>query len=187
MSTAKEKYRVEDALLDGRTLVIRAISASDKSVLAEGMHHLSPTSLYYRFLTPKKELTEKELIYFTEVDFYKHVALLASIKTEEGEIPAGVGRYVMAEHPENPLSAELAFAVNEEFQGLGIATLLLKHLTELARTAGVKSFTALVLAENRKMLDVFKHCQLPMKTKNNVPGVLDVVLELPGDDTSSLV
>lgn len=170
-------YRVLETLRDGREVEIRSIVPQDKKVLAEGMHHLSPTSLYYRFLTPKRELTEKELSYFTEVDFLHHVALLAAVEQDGNYLPAGVGRYVMS-NSADATSAELAFAVSEEFQGLGIATLLLKHLTLIAKENGLKAFSALVLADNRKMLEVFKNCSLEMTTKANNAGVLEIRLEI---------
>jgi GNAT superfamily N-acetyltransferase len=178
MSTTTEKYHAEERLRDGRNVVIRAVHATDKPLLKEAMHHLSPQSLYFRFLTPKKELTDKELAYFTEVDFLHHVALMASVSENGKSVPAGVGRYVMADSEPATKRAEVAFAVSEEYQGLGIATLLLKHLTLIARDAGLEAFTALVLNENRKMLEVFKNCGLPMETQLNIAGVLEVVLRL---------
>jgi len=80
--------------------------------------------------------------------------------------------------PDLPDSAELAFAVDEAYQGLGIATLLLSHLTELARASGIKQFTALVLPENQKMLNVFKKCRLEMQQVLNEVGVFEIVLKL---------
>lgn len=178
MNTTKEKYLAEECLRDGSALVIRAVHSTDKPLLKEAMHHLSPQSLYYRFLTPKKELTDKELAYFTEVDFLHHVALLASVEDNGQLVPAGVGRYVMADSGPTTKRAEVAFAVGEEYQGRGIGTLLLKHLTKIGREAGLEAFTALVLCENRKMLEVFRNCGLAMETKMDSPGVLKVVLLL---------
>ncbi len=178
MTTTTERYHTEERLRDGSTVVIRAVHADDKPLLKEAMHHLSPQSLYFRFLTPKKELTNKELAYFTEVDFLHHVALMASIDENGKSSPAGVGRYVMADSEPSTKRAEIAFAVGEEYQGRGIATLLLKHLTAIARDAGLEAFTALVLCENSKMLEVFRNCGLPMETKMNTAGVLEVVLRL---------
>ncbi|HIA51478.1 MAG TPA: GNAT family N-acetyltransferase [Candidatus Melainabacteria bacterium] len=172
----KLKYFAKDQLRDGRVLDIRSIIPEDKPILAEGMHHLSPASLYYRFLTPKRELTDKELAYFTEVDFFHHVALLASIEEDGKILPAGVARYVMPST--NATEAEIAFAVNEEYQGLGIATVLLRHLRKIAVKNGLKTFTALVLPDNTKMLDVFKHSDIPMKSVVTTTGVMNITLDL---------
>lgn len=178
MTKLTQQYYAEECLRDGRTLIIRAIRASDKPILQEAMHHLSPRSLYFRFLSHKSELSDKELVYFTEVDFFHHVALLASMKVNGVAIPAGVGRYVMTANTPDAKQAEVAFAVSDEFQGLGIATLLLQHLTTIARSNGLESFTALVLAENSKMMDVFHHCGLPLNLRMSGPGLLEVELKL---------
>jgi len=178
MNTTIESYCAQDRLRDGRPVHIRSIHSGDKQILQEGMHHLSPRSLYYRFLTPKRELTEKELVFFTEIDYFHHVALLASIVENDKEIPAGVGRYVMGANNSLPLSADLGFAVNDEYQGLGIGTILMQHLIRLARDSGLKQFTALVLPDNKRMLKVFRNCGLKVKETVNAVGVLELVLDL---------
>ena len=91
---------------------------------------------------------------------------------------AGVGRYVMSNNAALPLSADIAFAVNDEYQGLGIGTMLLTHLTTIARQAGILEFTALVLPNNKKMLHVFRNSGLPIKESVNSVGVLEIVLRL---------
>lgn len=179
---APSSYLVEEKLLDGRSLIIRAVCPADKSIFVEGMRHLSQESLYYRFLTPKRALTQKELQFFTEVDFHNHVALLALIKDADGEEhPAGVGRYIVIEAPKEPDCAELAFVVEDQYQHKGIATLLLKHLSIIAKASRIKRFKAIVLVDNLKMLDVFKHCGLPLSSKIHTAGVLELTLSLEPD------
>jgi GNAT superfamily N-acetyltransferase len=147
-------FRIE-SLKDGRPLIIRALRPDDKNALAEGFSHLSQRSIYNRFFTPKKELTESELAYLTELDFVSHVAIGALVKPGEAEIPVGVGRYVV--DPSDSAEAEIAFAVEDAYQGLGAATLLLKHLGEIARQAGIKRFRAVVLSDNLPMMNVLRH------------------------------
>jgi len=172
-------YLAHETLLDGRKLVIRAIRPEDKPILQEGMHHLSPQSLYFRFFGHKKELSVKELNYFTEIDFIHHVGLLASIVENGQEVPAGVGRYIVSDKPEDSC-AELAFAVDEKYQGHGIGTHLLKHLTIIARAEGLKEFRARVLSDNKKMLAVFEACELAKKQDYEELGIFDIRLSLGG-------
>ena len=73
--------------------------------------------------------------------------------------------------------AEVAFAVADEFQGLGLATLLFKHLVQIARQNGLKKFKAEVLRENSSMLKVFEHSGLAMQRSVD-SGVVDVTLDL---------
>ncbi len=83
--TALRRYMARDRLLDGRALLVRAIRPDDKQLLQSGVHRMSPQSAYLRFLSPKHELSEHELIYLTEVDFADHVAQIAVVQ-DEGDI-----------------------------------------------------------------------------------------------------
>jgi RimJ/RimL family protein N-acetyltransferase len=76
-----------------------------------------------------------------------------------------------------PDCAEVAFAIDDPHQRLGIATHLIKHLIEIARAAELKGFVAEVLPENVPMLKVFERCGLAMTTRGE-RGVLHVTLDL---------
>lgn len=171
-------YRSQDELLDGRSVVVRSITPADKSFLQDEMKHLSARSRYLRFMTPKKELSDKELVYFSEVDFVRHIALVASIIIDGKEVPVGTGRYIIADENEILPGAEVAFEVEDEFQGLGVATVLLKHLAIIARCSGLDEFVAVVLSENRQMLEVFRHSGLPVETRPSPDGITEVRLSL---------
>jgi RimJ/RimL family protein N-acetyltransferase len=67
--------------------------------------------------------------------------------------------------------------VEEDYQGQGIASRILKHLIHIAREKGVSRFEAEVLAENRAMLAVFARSGLPMK-KSLEEGAVHVSLSL---------
>ena len=71
--------------------------------------------------------------------------------TLEGRIVA-LASYVRLR---DPATAEIAFAVADEEQGRGIGTRLLEQLAERAAVAGIASFVAEVMAENRAALGVF--------------------------------
>lgn len=167
-------YEITTRLLDGEYILIRAIRPDDKQALREGIQRASPESAYHRFFQPKHKLSDKELVYFTEVDFVHHVALVAILV--KYQIFAGVGRYV--ELPNEPgRVAELAFAVDENFRGRGIATLLLQHLTEIAVVAGFTEFQATVLADNENMLSVLSRSNLPQR-RESVRDIIDIRLSL---------
>lgn len=170
-------YIANEKLPDGRSLVIRAIRSDDKPILQEGWHHLSKQSQYFRFFTSKGELTEQELAFFTNIDFKHHVGLLASIVVDDSETPVGVGRYIVTDG-EACRTAELAFTVVEEYQGLGIATILLKHLIVIAKSQGISEFTAFVLPENKGMLKVLHKSGLKERQTLNSVGVWEISLPL---------
>ncbi|MDZ4835153.1 MAG: GNAT family N-acetyltransferase [Candidatus Melainabacteria bacterium] len=173
------KYQVCEKLRNGQSIIIRAIHSDDKAILIDEMKHLSRESKYFRFFTPKTSLTEAELVYFSELDLIHHVGLLASLVDDAGkESAAGFGRYIVINEESRPISAELAFEVREECQGLGIGTLLLQQLMAIGRSAGIEEFVAYVLCENRKMLDVFEHMQGPFFKELIPGGVLTIRIPL---------
>jgi acetyl coenzyme A synthetase (ADP forming)-like protein len=170
-------YDVEDLLRDGSPIRIRAIRPSDKPLLAEHAAGLSPESSYFRFLGARGPLSQTELARFTEVDFRDHVALVATRLQNGRERFIGVSRWIAGPRPSaaGPRDAEVAFAVLDAFQGLGIGTLLLEHLAEIARRHGILELVADVAPMNRAMLDVFERSGLAM-TSNVDRGVVRVKL-----------
>jgi GNAT superfamily N-acetyltransferase len=178
MSIDARNYHVEEKLKDGSTLTIRAIRPEDKRMLQEEFRRLSPRSVYFRFFSHRDEFSEEELKYFTEVDFVRHVALGASYNLGEGEIPVGVGRYIVPKDEEIPTTAEFAIVVADAYRGLGIGTRLFKHLVKIASSNGLSSLSALVLSENLKMLQLINHSGLPVIQTTNSAGVLEIRVDL---------
>jgi len=155
MLSDARKYCVDAAMLDGSAIRIRAIRPDDQERLHEHFRGLSKQSVYYRFMGIKRDLSPADLKRLTELDFRNHVGLAATV-TENGrrERFIGVGRYICGADPHR---AEVAFAILDGFQGRGIGTLLLEHLSLIADANGVTEFEADVLGENRQMLEVFAH------------------------------
>ena len=78
--------------------------------------------------------------------------------------------------------AEVAFAVADEMQGRGLATVLIAHLAQVASARGVRTFTATVLPENRRMISVFRESGFPVEVHASVDGIeLEFPTEL-GED-----
>ncbi|MCF7733711.1 MAG: GNAT family N-acetyltransferase [Akkermansiaceae bacterium] len=90
----------------------------------------------------------------------------------------GGGRYVTFNRPAGR-SAEVAFLVEEDYSGLGIAGRILKHLTRIAREKGISQFEAEVLPRNKAMLAVFRRSALPMKL-TPADDTIHVTLSLNG-------
>ena len=137
-------------LRDGSAVRIRPISPADRSLLVEGFEQLSPESRYKRFFSPVTRLSERHLDYLTDVDHHDHEALLALAGEEDAAV--GVARYVRTEDG----IAEPAIVVVDEWQGRGLATILLDALADRAREEGVHTFIAPVLAQNTGAIRLFE-------------------------------
>ena len=174
-----EHFSQHVLLRDGRPSLVRAIRPDDKQRLLDGFHRLKGKSVYFRFFSAKKELTEKELRYYTEVDFEHHVAIVSTIINDKKEQIIGVGRYVEFTDNDTERAAELAFAVDDEHQNLGVGTTLFEHLVTIAQNNGITSLDADVLLDNRNMLDIFEHSGFELH-KTTRGGVMHIQFEITG-------
>jgi len=170
---APADYSAVVGLRDGGTVEIRALRPGDRGDFMAAVGRIAPQSLYRRFFGVKRGFTEKEVEFFVNVDFIKHVALVA-VKEECGRrVIVGGGRYVIA----GPGKAEVAFAVVDEHQGQGIGTALVDHLAAIARSAGLNELIADVLPDNIPMLKVFEKSGFHIRGKS-APGVVHLSLRL---------
>jgi GNAT superfamily N-acetyltransferase len=153
-------------------IVVRAVRPDDKERIVRAFHALEPRSVYLRFFSCKKALSEEELRQVTECDGVSEAVLVATDGSGDREIIVGLGHYVSS-----GAAAEIAFVVKEDFQGRGIASRLLRQLVDLARANGIAWFEADVLAENTPMLAVFRNSGLRMRT-SRAQGVVHATLSL---------
>jgi len=132
-------------LADGRMLAFRQINAKDRDGVAALFAALTPESRRRRFLSPKRELSTRELAYLTDIDHVSHEAI-AAIDQHDGSI-VGVGRY--AHEPGRPRVADVAVEVADELHRLGIGTAVLRRTVARARANGFTQLTGTTLWENR--------------------------------------
>ena len=133
----------------------------------------STQSLYRRFFAVRRHFSEAETSFFLHVDFVNHVALISVVEEDGKPVIAGGGRYIVVKSGQ----AEVAFAVVDKYQGQGIGTVLMRHLSALARESGLQEFVAEVLPENTAMLKVFEKSGIPLRTRRESQTV-HVVLKL---------
>jgi predicted CoA-binding protein/GNAT superfamily N-acetyltransferase len=176
---ADPDYAADALLKDGGSIHVRAIRPDDRARLVEHFQRLSAQSVYYRFFGAKRRLTEAELDAFTRLDFLNRVGLVATLFEHGEERIIGVGRYAVVDPAEG--MAEVAFAVADAHQGRGVGTLLLDHMA-IARAQGLGVFTADVLGENNKMLDMFASSGFVAK-RSCEGGVVHVTF--PTDETEA--
>ncbi len=150
-------YCIRTHLQDGYDITIRAITPEDKKLLTDGFSRLSKKSVKFRFFGLKNELTNEELVYLTEIDHEKHVALVATIGRAESEQIVGVGRFIESDTSAPIRTAEVALAVVDEHQNRGIGSLLFEKLKEIALLKGITRFEAYVLSDNCRMCEIFRH------------------------------
>jgi RimJ/RimL family protein N-acetyltransferase len=170
-----------ETLKNGLAVTIRALRPDDRERIAKAIRGLDPESIYTRLFSYRTELTEAGLERVMKVDPAREVALVVTKGSGEDEIVIGSGRYVVAGE-RTQRTAEIAFVVEEDYHGLGIAGRLLRQLAELARANGIVALEADVLGENKAMLAVFARSGMPMR-KRREDGVVHVTLSLQKGET----
>ena len=163
-----ETYRTTK---DGLNIFIRPIKISDEPLLKDFVYSLSDQSMYRRFMSVRKDMPHERLQDLVIIDYTREVAILVfTTHDEKKELILGVGRYYI---DPGMHTAEVAFAVRDDYQKQGIGTELLAYLTYLAKREGLLGFTAEVLAENRPMLHTFEKGGFDIK-KTTVAGLCEL-------------
>jgi len=163
-------WETHAVLSDGSPVELRPVRPADRALIEVFHKRQSPESIYFRFFQHRPELTDKELDYFTTIDYQARMAFVALIG---GELVA-VARYESSPYDPRP---EVAFFVDDRHHGLGLATLLLEYLAAAARSRGLTGFVASVLPENYAMLGVFRKAGFGVKTRFE-DGVIQVELDI---------
>lgn len=169
------EYVAKETLKGGLEVTIRALRSDDRERVAKAVRALDRDSIYFRLFSYRRELTEAGLDRIMQFDPDREIVLLATISERALETVVGSGRYIVTE----PRTAEVAFVVEEDYHGRGIASRLLHHLAAVARDRGIATFEADVLAENAAMRTVFARTGWPTKTRRE-GGVVHLALTLPG-------
>jgi acyl-CoA hydrolase/GNAT superfamily N-acetyltransferase len=158
------------------TVDFRAIKPSDVEDMRRLFYRFSDTSVYYRYFSPIKTMPHAKMQEYVNIDFSRTLSIVGLVKEMgEGSIIAE-GRFVR--EPHGPV-ADVAFVVDEAYQGHGIATFLLKMLIRLAKERGLKGFKADVLSSNKSMLKVFEKSGLAVEARV-VDGVYELNLPFSG-------
>lgn len=167
-------WEADVLLRDGATARLRPVSPDDAEALQKLHEGQSSDSIYFRYFTYKSQLSAKELERFTVVDYVDRVAFVILL----GDELMGIGRY---DRLNDSTEAEVAFNIADVHHGRGLGSILMEHLAAAARENGIRTFTAEVLPENRRMLKVFQAAGFET-TRSFEDGV--VVVEFPIDPTA---
>jgi RimJ/RimL family protein N-acetyltransferase len=170
----------QTTLRNGTPVLIRVAAAADRDKFVAAFDKLEPNSIYTRFFSVRKGLTAAELDRLGATDFVNGVTLAALVGSAPDETVIGGASYVALPAGAGSRSAEVAFTIEEDYQGQGLASQLLSMLVAIARQHGIGRFEADVLAGNASMLKVFERSGLPL-SKARDGGVIHLVMDLRHD------
>lgn len=146
-------------LRDGSTATIRMSQPSDAEAVAEFFKQLSPESRRQRFFSESKPGMDMIASLCDSSNPRKQVTMVVSRVTEGAPRIIATGSYIAHDQQ----TAEFAVAVDDEFQGKGIGTILLERLAVIAVTNGFVNFVAITSPNNQPMLEVFRNSGFELK------------------------
>ncbi len=150
--------------IDGHRIFIRPVKPEDAPLFTALFKTLSPTTIYYRFFGPLKELKPEMLARFTQIDYDREIALIALLEDadEKSEIESmvGVARII---GDSDGKTGEFAVLVGDAWQGKGIGSSLLEKCLSIAEKQGFKTIHGIVLQENKNMLALGKKLGFEIK------------------------
>jgi acetyltransferase len=155
---------------DGTELTIRPIRPEDARIEQTFVCTLSPQSRYFRFMESLQELTPQMLVRFTQIDYDREMALIATTTRDGEEVEIAVARY--GTNPDGE-SCEFAIVVADEWQCRGLGTRLLSLLIDHARARGLRRMEGTVLADNAAMLALAR--KLGFTAAPGAPGDREVI------------
>jgi len=144
-------------LRDFTPVIVHRARRRDRAAVLEFVRRMSPETIELRFGSPMLEEAVSEEILGAGPAEHRVALVLETI----GRVPRIVGSAEYVVYPGDAARAEVAFLLEDEFQGRGAGTLLLHELARRARVRGVRRFTAIVAQENTAMRDVFRNSGYP--------------------------
>ena len=135
---------------DGMPLLLRPIKPEDGEAHIAFFAALDPKDVRLRMFSGMRELRPAQLIRFTQIDYDREMAFIATRKRRDGESETlGVVRAVS--DPDNE-QAEFAIVVRSDLQGKGLGPILMTRLIDYSRSRGTGALVGEVLVYNSRML-----------------------------------
>lgn len=134
----------------GREVLLRPIRAEDAPAHAAFGLRQSPESIRYRFFGPRSGFTQHQLAQFTQIDYAREMAFIASSRNADGDWET-LGVVRTWTDPDN-VCAEFAVMVDDGLRGEGLGYALMRKIIEYTRRRGTLEIFGSVLKDNAAML-----------------------------------
>ena len=137
-----------EELRDGTHVIIRPIDKRDAALERRFIERLSPESRRMRFLGQISVPSEAMIRQLTDVDYRKDMAFIALVHRDGETQEIGVSRFSTSA---DGTSCECAVTVSDEWHNRGLATILMRHLIDVARERGIRTMVSYDAVENNDM------------------------------------
>ncbi len=145
---------------DNMIVHFRVMKPSDEDDMRRLFYRFSDKAVYYRYFSPIKTMPHKKMQEYVNINYGRTISIVGILEDGGAERLITEGRYVKSD---NGRSADVAFIVDEKYQGSGVGTYLFELLINIAKSRGIKGFTADVLTDNKSMMKVFEKNQYSLR------------------------
>ncbi|MGJ7916244.1 GNAT family N-acetyltransferase [Massilia sp. LXY-6] len=144
----------EKVAWNGGTILLRPIRPEDGTAHVAFFDALTPDDVRYRMFVRVRELQPAQLARFTQIDYDREMAFIATHPGPDGQDETlGVGRVVA--DPDN-VSAEFAVTVRSDLKGKGLGRMLMDKLIAYCRARGTREIVGEALPQNAPVIGLVK-------------------------------
>jgi len=164
---------------DGQSTLVRPIKPEDGPQHIEFFNSLDPVDIHYRMFMMVRELRPSQLARFTQIDYDREMAFIATRKLEDGRWQTLAVARAVAD-PDNE-RAEFAIIVRSDLKGRGLGPILLNKLIDYLRGRGTTEVVGEALSDNRRLLAMVKQFGFVIGRSPGA-GTVSLRLRLNADD-----
>ena len=159
----------EHIVFQGRVVLLRPIRPEDEPQYRDFFDKLDQEDIYSRFFALIRGLEHSELARYTQIDFDREMAFIATCKHQKGYAETlGVVRSVS--DPDNR-QAELAIVIRSDLKGKGLGTILLDKMICYCRSQGIEELMGETLRYNTRMLALAKKLDFEIESTTGIETV----------------
>ncbi len=147
-------------LKNGREIFLRPIMQTDVALIVDLFERLSAQSVYLRFLRPLHALPKDMLYRFTHINYNSEFALAGIIKEDGKDAIIAVARYAYTPHDN---LTDLAVAVRDDWQHVGLGKSLLKKIVEIGKEHGICRFGGMIDPQNKIIIQILSELGYKVK------------------------
>jgi len=149
-ASAESAMHWNETLRDGAHVLIRTIQKDDAQLERAFIESLSEQSQRQRFLG-RVNISDDLIHRLTDLDPSHARAFIALVHREGKKLMVGISRYSIIADGSN---CECAITVADDWQALGLGTLLMRHLIATAREQGIRAMVSIDSAVNMQMREL---------------------------------
>lgn len=168
----------ENIDFQGEALCLRPIKPEDEPQHRFLFSQLGTEDIRFRFFGVVRQLTHSELARYTQIDYDREMAFIATRKDADGE-PETLGVVRAVADPDN-VTAEFAIIVRSDLKGRGLGSLLLEKLIRYCHERGTREIVGQVLSNNKAMLGLATRLGFERRTQVDT-GIIEIGLRLSAE------